>query len=67
MFDLDGSGVIESRELLQLGQMRRKLGQKGGEWSEAKNTRMINKMDSNKDGKVQGSEFSGTLTHSAFV
>ena len=57
-FDLDGSGVIEAGELLQLGQMRRRLGQKGGEWSEAKNNRLIRRMDANGDGEISQDEFS---------
>ena len=57
VFDLDKSGVIESSELLELGQMRRKLGQKSGEWNEEKNARLIKKMDANGDGKIQESEF----------
>ena len=57
VFDLDGSGEIESSELLHLGKARRKLGQKGGEWSEEKNARLVKKMDVNGDGTVSGSEF----------
>ena len=58
VFDLDGSGSIEASELLQLGKMRRKLGQSKGEWSEAKNNRMVKKMDENGDGVIDGPEFS---------
>ena len=58
VFDLDGSGSIESRELLQLGQMRRRLGQKQGEWSEDMNARLVQKMDANGDGLISASEFS---------
>ena len=58
VFDLDGSGSIEASELLQLGKMRRQLGQSKGEWSEAKNNRMVKKMDENGDGVIDGPEFS---------
>ena len=56
-FDLDGTGEIESTELLQLGQARRALGQKGGEWTEEKNARLVRKIDVNADGTVRGAEF----------
>ena len=58
VFDLDGSGAIESQELLHLGKMRRKLGQKEGDWSEARNSALIEKMDSNLDGKIDAMQFS---------
>lgn len=57
VFDLDGSGAIEPSELLDLGRARRSLGQKRGEWTEAKNTRMLERMDVNCDGQVTQSEF----------
>ena len=57
VFDLDNSGTIETSELLELGQMRRKLGQKQGDWSDEKNAVLITKMDANGDGVIQGSEF----------
>ena len=56
-FDLDGSGWIESSELLKLGKARRSLGHKSDEWTEQKNIRLINKMDTNKDGLISCAEF----------
>ena len=38
-------------------QARRKLGQKGGEWTEEKNRSLVKKMDVNGDGKISESEF----------
>ena len=32
-FDLDGNGSVGEEELLELGQARRRLGQKQGEWT----------------------------------
>ena len=58
VFDLDKSGAIESIELLQLGKMRRQLGQKCGDWNEAKNAKLVKKMDANADGTVSDPEFS---------
>ena len=60
IFDLDGSGEIESGALLPLEKARRK-GQKGSKWSEQKDARLVEKMVVNADGtvsfKVSGSEF----------
>ena len=56
-FDLDGSGNIESSELLALGQARRKLGQKTSAWTEEKNAKLVQKMDSDGDGQVSEREF----------
>ena len=58
VFDLDESGAIESAELLQLGKMRRQLAQKSGDWDEAKNAKLVKKIDANADGTVSDSEFS---------
>ena len=56
-FDLDRSGHIEAAELLELGKARQTLGQKSREWTEEKNARLVNKMDTNSDGKIAGCEF----------
>merc|ERR1711865_808535 len=58
-FDLDGSGEIETKELLALGQARRKLGQKSGAWTEEKNAKLVKNMDTDGDGTVNEKEFSG--------
>eukprot|EP00658_Telonema_sp_P-2_P035028 TRINITY_DN25526_c0_g1_i1.p1 TRINITY_DN25526_c0_g1~~TRINITY_DN25526_c0_g1_i1.p1 ORF type:complete len:824 (-),score=233.95 TRINITY_DN25526_c0_g1_i1:161-2464(-) len=57
MFDLDGSGMIEARELLELGRARRELGQRSGAWTEEKNNRLVRKMDVKGDGVVSCEEF----------
>lgn len=60
MFDLDGSGKVESNELFKLGTARRTLGQKQGKWSENSNARLIKKMDKDGDGDIDRDEF---ITH----
>jgi len=56
-FDIDGDGAIGAEELLVLGQQRRKLGQKSGEWTKEMNTRLMKKLDRNGDGQVLVREF----------
>ena len=56
-FDLDGSGSIETEELLQLGKARRSAGHKSGEWTNEMNRRLVEKMDVNSDGLISCSEF----------
>ena len=48
LFDLDGSGSIESSELLQLGKTRRNLGQKSREWTKTTNQEFYTRMDTNR-------------------
>ena len=55
--DDDNSGFIEAAELMELGQARRKLGHKSGEWTEEQNQRLVDKMDVNGDGHVHANEF----------
>ena len=57
LFDLDGSGEIEASELLRLGKARRRLGHKLGVWGEEKNDWLIERMDSDRDGRISASEF----------
>jgi len=57
LFDLNSDGTIGKGEMYQLGQMRRKLGQKGGEWTHAQNDRLFDRIDSDGDGKLQMKEF----------
>ena len=40
-FDLDGGGNVGANELLELGQARRRLGQKEGEWTVEDNMALI--------------------------
>ena len=56
-FDLDDSGEIETKELMRLGQARRKLGQKSGAWSHEKNAKLVKNMDTDGDGTVNEKEF----------
>jgi len=64
VFDLDGSGYIEAKELMVMGQARQKLGQKSRVWTEEKNARMMKQMDTgDKDGKVDQGEFVGYFSN----
>ena len=45
VFDLDQGGNIGKEELLELGQARRKLGHKSGEWTKEMNDRFMAKID----------------------
>jgi len=56
-FDLDGSGSIERDELFELGKARRVAGQAHGSWTEEKNDRLVQKLDTDQDGKVCKDEF----------
>ena len=55
--DLDSRGVLQAKDLLQLGKARRSLGQKSGEWNEEKHNRLLKKMDVSGDGLVVRDEF----------
>lgn len=57
LFDLDKSGTVERSELMVLGKRRQELGQKARMWTEAKNQKMMNDMDTDADGLVSESEF----------
>ena len=50
-FDEDGSGVIETNELMAMGQAM------SATWSEEQNVELLKRMDINKDGVVQRGEF----------
>lgn len=56
-FDLDGGGDVGEDEMLALGQARRKLGQKSGEWTKEQNKNMMNNMGADKEGNVSVSNF----------
>ena len=47
--------IVKQAELLELGQARRALGQKAGEWTEAQNNRLVGRMDTDGDGTISGS------------
>ena len=52
LFDLDGNGTIESSEMMQLGEARRKLGQVSGTWDKAKNDKLMEKLGGGRSGQV---------------
>ena len=56
-FDLDGSGDVSKSELLALGEARRKLGQKQGNWSAEANQRCLAKIDADGNGQIEVGEF----------
>ena len=51
-FDLDGGGDVGAEELMEVGQARRRLGQKSGEWTEANNRALMRKMGPDEEGIV---------------
>jgi len=55
-FDLDGNGVLEKRELMQLGKARRAAGHRPVSWTEEL-SKMLDKMDLDKNGVVDEQEF----------
>ena len=56
-FDLDGGSDIGFEELLVLGQARRKLGQKSGDWTEERNKELMRKMGGSQETGVQMPRF----------
>merc|ERR1739848_953940 len=56
-FDLDAGGHVCDEEILELGQARRALGQKDGEWTPAKAQDMVNLMDPDHVGYIEEEEF----------
>eukprot|EP00658_Telonema_sp_P-2_P057715 TRINITY_DN4612_c0_g1_i1.p1 TRINITY_DN4612_c0_g1~~TRINITY_DN4612_c0_g1_i1.p1 ORF type:complete len:1744 (+),score=612.88 TRINITY_DN4612_c0_g1_i1:27-5258(+) len=58
-FDIDSSGFIGSDELLALGKARRSSGQKGGDWTEAQNRRLLSRIanDNGASGNISEKEF----------
>ena len=42
---------------MQLGTARKRLGQKGRDWTESRNSALVESLDSNKDGRISSSEF----------
>jgi len=58
VFDIDGSGFVETGELQVLGEARKDLGHKKRIWTPERNAAMIENMDSrNPDGKIDRDEF----------
>merc|ERR1711865_638863 len=56
-FDVNRSGTVEAAELMQLGIARQRLGQKDRLWTEAKNSALVRRMDSNQNGLIESEEF----------
>ena len=50
-FDLDGGGVIEANELMQIGKTRRNLGHKTDTWTEEKNSNLMETIGAVQQGK----------------
>ena len=51
-FDLDGGGDVGAEELMEVGQARRRLGQKSGEWTEANNRALMQQIGPDEEGIV---------------
>ena len=51
-FDLDGGGDVGEEELMEVGQARRRLGQKSGEWTEANNRALMQQIGADEEGIV---------------
>ena len=56
-FDLDGSGRVGAEEMLALGQARRKLGQKKGEWTHEMNMNLMKIMGMDQNEHVSMDNF----------
>ena len=57
VMDADTSGYIEAAELMLLGQARRKLGHKKGEWTEEQNQTLVDKVDGSGTGRIIAADF----------
>ncbi len=51
-FDLDGSHVVDFKELLMLGKVRRELGHKAGEWTDENNATLLAAIGADQKGDV---------------
>ena len=51
-FDLDKDGTVGEDEMMMLGESRRKLGQRGGEWTKEMNLELMKKMGAGRMGYV---------------
>ena len=56
-FDLDGGGDVGEDEMMALGQARRKLGQRSGEWTREMNSGMLKAMGAGADGNFSMEQF----------
>ena len=56
-FDLDASGDVGRDELMALGQARRKLGDKVGEWTSAKTDDLVKRIGVDRSGNVKEEPF----------
>ena len=56
-FDLDGNGEVGADEMLELGQARRRLGQKSGKWTQEMNQNMLNRMGADRHRNVTMESF----------
>jgi len=63
-FDGDRSGFVEAKELMQIGKARRELGQRDVPWTEKKTAALFEKIDADKDGKVDMGEFTAHFSAS---
>merc|ERR1711865_882984 len=56
-FDIAGDGSVGAEELLLLGQTRRKLGQKAGEWTMQNNANLMQKIGTDQFGNLPEANF----------
>ena len=56
-FDLDASGDVGWDELMALGQTRRKLGHKVGEWTAEKTDELVKRIGTDRSGNVKEEPF----------
>ena len=57
IFGVQGNGSVGAAELLVLGQTRRKLGQKPGEWTHQHNAALMNKIGTDSAGNLPEENF----------
>ena len=57
VLDMEGTGVIGSDHLFQLGQMRRQVGQKTAEWTHQQNAKLLAVLDCEAHGSVSAEAF----------
>jgi len=57
VFDWDGNSTVSAEELYELGVARRHLNHRSQTWTEEANTKLVKRIDTNKDGKIDPVEF----------